>query len=106
MDKSKHKLVGFAIDHPKLIVTLAAIITIALAIPIRFAKIDTDPENMLAQTEPVRVNHSRIKDEFNLSDYLVVGFVGERDLLTEDFTERLALLTERIEEMAGCRTVD
>jgi len=101
MDKSKHKLVGFAIDHPKLIVTLAAIITIALAIPIRFAKIDTDPENMLAQTEPVRVNHSRIKDEFNLSDYLVVGFVGERDLLTEDFTERLALLTERIEEMDG-----
>jgi uncharacterized protein len=101
MNNSKHFLVNFAINHPKLVVTLAVLITVLLAIPIPNAVIDTDPENMLQADEPVRVIHSRIKEEFSLSDYLVLGFSGEHDLLTEDFTERLGLLVEEIEEMEG-----
>ncbi len=101
MEKSKHFLVRFAVDHPRLVVTLAAIITIALAIPIPSALIDTDPENMLQADEPVRVIHQEIKDEFSLSDYLVLGFAGEQDVLVGDFPERLALLVEKIEGMEG-----
>ncbi len=101
MGNPKHKLVRFAVDHPKIVVIVSLLITIALAIPIPTAVIDTDPENMLNKDEPVRVINDRIKEEFNLADYLVVGFTGENDLLTEDFTERLSLLVERIEEMEG-----
>ncbi|MFC1572135.1 RND family transporter [Candidatus Eisenbacteria bacterium] len=101
MKTSKNRLVTFATDHPKLIVILAALFTVLLAIPIPSAVIDTDPENMLRDDEPVRVVHSRIKEEFSLSDYLVLGFTGEKDLFAPDFTERLGLLVAEIEEMEG-----
>ncbi len=106
MNDSKHFLVRFATNHPKIVVALAAVITVLLAIPIPSAVIDTDPENMLQEDEPVRVIHSRIKEEFSLSDYLVLGFTGESDLLTEDFTRRLGLLVEQIEETEGVVSED
>ncbi len=42
-------------------------------------KVDTDPENMLSENEPVRVFHNRMKQEFTLYDLVVVGVVNERD---------------------------
>ena len=101
MRKSKHGLVTFAVDHPKLVIFLAVLITVVMGSFIPRAIIDTDPENMLTPDEPVRVVHTRIKEEFSLSDYLVLGFTGESDLLTESFNERLGLLVESIEEMEG-----
>lgn len=102
MHKGKHRLVEFAVNHPKLVVTLALLVTVALAIPISGARIDTDPENMLDVTEPVRQIHARIKDDFNLADYLVVGFVDETaPVMTADFTERLARLVATVEDLEG-----
>jgi len=40
-------------------------------------KIDTDPENMLAADEPVRVFHNAMKREFSLHDMVVVGVVDD-----------------------------
>ncbi|MBK5922126.1 RND transporter [Rhodothalassium salexigens] len=40
-------------------------------------KIDTDPENMLADDEPVRLFHNRMKAAFSLNDLIVVGVVQE-----------------------------
>ncbi len=40
-------------------------------------KVDTDPENMLAEDEPARVLHNRLKQEMNLYDLMVVGVVNE-----------------------------
>jgi len=40
-------------------------------------KIDTDPENMLASDEPVRVLHNEMKAEFSLYDMIVVGVVND-----------------------------
>lgn len=101
MKHAKHRIVEFAVNHPKLVVLIAVAITIALAIPIPKAVIDTDPENMLEQHEPVRVIHERIKQEFTLNDYLVVGFVGGTDLLTPEFTAKLGQLVTKAEEMDG-----
>ncbi|MBV1886621.1 MAG: MMPL family transporter [Parvibaculaceae bacterium] len=39
--------------------------------------IDTDPENMLSETEPVRLFHNEMKKEFGLYDMIVVGVVNE-----------------------------
>jgi uncharacterized protein len=101
MRKSKHGLVTFAVDHPKLVVFLAILVTVIMGSFIPRAIIDTDPENMLTADEPVRVVHTRIKEEFGISDYLVLGFAGDGDILTEDFNERLAELVESVEEMEG-----
>lgn len=42
-------------------------------------KVDTDPENMLAVDEPVRVFHNDMKTEFTLHDLIVVGVVNEQN---------------------------
>ena len=42
-------------------------------------KVDTDPENMLSEHEPVRVYHNEMKKEFGLHDLVVVGVVNETD---------------------------
>ena len=39
--------------------------------------IDTDPENMLSEDAPVRVDHNRLKTVFGLDDYVVVGVVND-----------------------------
>jgi len=102
MYKGKHRLVEFAVSHPKLVVFAAILITVALAIPIPGARIDTDPENMLDTNEPVRTTHARIKDEFNLADYLVVGFVDDnQSVITPGFVDRLGRLVAKIEDMEG-----
>ncbi len=38
-------------------------------------KIDTDPENMLSEDEPVRVFHNEMKRAFDIHDLIVVGVV-------------------------------
>ncbi|GAB4324423.1 MAG: MMPL family transporter [Candidatus Zixiibacteriota bacterium] len=101
MKQGKHALVNFAVNHPKWVVIVAVLITIALAIPIPRAVIDTDPENMLEKSEEVRMVHERIKEEFSLYDHLVVGFVGDTDLMTPEFVAGLDRLVERVEEMEG-----
>ena len=106
MNTVKRKLIEFSVDHPWVVIVSAIVITIALALPIPNAVIDTDPENMLRADEPVRRIHAEIKGEFNLSDFLVLGFVGTGDLTTPDFIERLGLLVEAIEEMEGVVSED
>lgn len=101
MKQGNHALVNFAINHPKLVIIAATLITIALILPIPFAVIDTDPENMLEHDEPVRLIHDRIKSDFGLSDHLVVGFTAEVNLLTPDFSEKLTALVDAIKDMDG-----
>jgi predicted RND superfamily exporter protein len=102
MNAAKHALVRFAVDHPRLIVILSLLITVALVLPIPGARIDTDPENMLRASEPVRVAHAEIKDRFTLADYLVVGFVDDdQPILTAEFQTRVGQLVEEIEGWEG-----
>jgi len=63
-----------------LLLLLAALPTVApKAFPfLHGAKIDTDPENMLSEREPVRVFHRDMKKEFALYDMLVVGVVNDQ----------------------------
>ncbi len=81
-----------AMTRPALVSWVMALSTLALvavaALPTvwpetsRFLNpvtVDTDPENMLAADEPVRVFHDAMKREFSLSDIVVVGIVNETD---------------------------
>jgi predicted RND superfamily exporter protein len=61
------------------------------------ATIDTDPENMLAHDEPVRLFHDEAKEEFNLYDLVVVGIVNETHpdgVFNPETLSRIDALTE------------
>ncbi len=75
----KHKITGIAIGHPKTVTWLMVLFTVITGAMIPMIKVDTDPENMLAEDEPVRVFHDENKERFDLSDMVVLGIVNEHD---------------------------
>jgi uncharacterized protein len=88
--KLPEKIVSFSLDRPQIIVwvlVMSTLLFITLATlpslwPQQFPalhslKIDTDPENMLSETEPIRIFHNQAKQEFSLHDIVVVGVVNE-----------------------------
>jgi len=89
MNASSH-IVRFSVGRPKLIAVAMVLITLCFALvaglptvwPRTFSalnplKVDTDPENMLPEHEPVRVFHNEMKEEMSLHDMVVVGIVNE-----------------------------
>ena len=72
-------IVTYSLDHPKTVTIIMVALTLALGALIPMVKVDTDPENMLAKTEAVRVFHNAMKREFALYDMVVVGIVNEQD---------------------------
>lgn len=72
-------LTQFSLKHPWLIclMTLAAVLFFGAQFP--NVKFDNDPENMLSADEPVRVFHNRVKDKFDLYDFVIVGIVNDRN---------------------------
>ena len=85
-------IVLFSINHPRLITWLMTIFTVIIitlaALPnfypkelpfLHTIKVDTDPENMLADDEPARVYNQQMKTEFSLSDIVVVGITNEHN---------------------------
>ena len=72
-------LVRFSLDHPRIVTVAMALLTVGLGALIPLVKVDTDPENMLAETEHVRVFHHEMKREFTLHDMVVLGIVNEKD---------------------------
>ncbi len=88
--KPSKDMVGFATNHPRLVVGAMLAITLTLAAmaglpsiwPYRFGflnpvQVNTDPEDMLADDHPVRVYHNEMKDKMSLHDMVVVGLVNE-----------------------------
>lgn len=104
-------IVRFSVDHPRLVVALTVAFAAVCAglgvlrgVRAHWGIVDTDPENMLAPTEEVRVFHDGAKDEFSLHDTLVVGIVNETDpdgVFNPETLGRVALLTEFAKGLDG-----
>ena len=92
-----------SIEHPRIVMTVIALLTVAALVPMTKVvdRIDTDPENMLPADEPVRVQHSAIKAEFGLNDFLVVGIVHPETVFTPGILERAYEITEALYDMEG-----
>jgi len=97
----KQKLTNFSIKHPWLVLGLAAVITAFFALQFPNIKIDTDPENMLAADEPVRLFEHETKENFGLSDFIAVGVVNEKGAFTPDLLNRVYRITGGIEQIEG-----
>ncbi len=72
-----HQWILPALNRPRLTITLLVLTTLALAAMLPRVTVDTNPENMLAADEPVRLFHDRVKEEFTLHDMVVLGIVNE-----------------------------
>ena len=88
------------LKRPRLVVWLSAMLTVLMLVlaalpsiwpevfaPLPGVKVDTDPENMLAEDNPKRVLHRERKEEFALYDQIVLGVYGSR--------KHVAIVSER-----------
>jgi len=75
----KQSVTNFSIKHYRLIAAAVVLFTLILASFIPRIRVDTDPENMLSENEPVRVFHNQTKEQFSLSDIVVVGVVNNKN---------------------------
>ncbi|MDF1554034.1 MAG: MMPL family transporter [Deferrisomatales bacterium] len=73
------RITEFAVNHPKLVLALALLVTALSLTRVGTIRVDTDPENMLSEEARVRVFHHQVKAAFALSDMVVVGVVNEVD---------------------------
>ena len=74
-----HNLIQFSIKKPKLVTTIMVVAALLIGSLILKVQVDTDPENMLSETEQVRVFHNQVKKDFSLYDVVVLGVVNEKD---------------------------
>ncbi len=72
----KLKLTNFSLHYPWIIVLLTLIAVILGGTQFPKVQFDSDPENMLASDEPVRVFHNGNKANYNLYDMVIVGIVN------------------------------
>ena len=90
--KASPNLFNIPINRPRLITIVMVAMTLLFAVgallptlwPRAFpflhpVAVDTDPDNMLAHDEAVRVFHDRMKEEMSLYDMVVLGVVNEKD---------------------------
>ncbi|MBS3745213.1 MAG: hypothetical protein KGY48_12740, partial [Wenzhouxiangellaceae bacterium] len=116
LDRLADRTTRLATDRPGLItLIMVASLVVLLAIsvlpsvwpatfaPLHSVQIDTDPENMLAEDEPVRVFHDEAKDEFDLYDMVVLGIVNESDpdgVFNPDTLGRIHALTDHVQNLS------
>lgn len=74
----KKGITEISLNHYKLIALIWVGMTVVLGAFMPMIRVDTDPENMLAEDEPVRIQHDQTKEEFSLSDIVVLGVVNEQ----------------------------
>ena len=85
----RRRIIGLSVDRPKLIVRwmtgLTSAILIAAVLPLLIPEtrqflpvlqVDTDPENMLPESEPARIFHNEMKKKMDLHDLVGVGIIN------------------------------
>ncbi|MCP4118656.1 MAG: MMPL family transporter [Desulfobacteraceae bacterium] len=78
MKRLKKAMIGYAVNHHKMVLFAMIAATLVAGSFLPRVEIDTDPENMLKKSEPVRVFHNQTKAAFDLSDIVVLGVINEK----------------------------
>lgn len=103
----KFSLVEFSVEHPKLIVLLTIIITLAFATQFTKIKTDTNPKSMLPETSDVRMWNDEVEKTFSLyEDMIVVGIVNENGILNKDTLGKVQRITNEILKLKGVAARD
>src|SRR3990172_7486239 len=103
----KFSLVEFSVGHPKLIVSLTIIVTLAFMTQFPRMKTDTNPKNMLPATSDVRVWNDEVDKTFALyEDMIVVGIANEKGVLNRDTLGKISRITDEILKIRGVAARD
>ncbi len=95
----RRKITNVSLAHYKLVTLVMVLFTLGLGLFIPRMLVDTDPENMLSKTEPVRVFHDVTKRDFMLYDVVVLGIVNDKDpngVFNVSSLNKIHALTEHI----------
>lgn len=103
----KFSLVQFSVEHPKLIVILSVIITLAFMTQFPKMRTDTNPKNMLPATSDVRVWNDEVEKTFSLyEDMIALGIVNEKGILNPDTLGKIKRITDEILKIKGVAARD
>ena len=96
------KMTAFSIRFPWIIIALC--LTAIVFFGAQFPKVsfDNDPENMLSENEYIRVFHNKIKERYNLYDFVIVGIVNETDpdgIFNVNTLSKIHQLTDELSEL-------
>lgn len=100
------RFIDAVLDHPRRVYISVLLVVSLLGALIPLINIDTDPENMLPANNPIRVLHNQVKQQFALSDTIVVGLVGEQGIYNVPVLTTLHQLTELALSLDGVVTQD
>ncbi|MFC1808080.1 RND family transporter [Candidatus Omnitrophota bacterium] len=98
------RLTQHAIQKPKIIIGLTAVMVILALTQFPKIKVDTDPENMLSKSDLARVFHRQMKKEFSLYDLIVIGVVNnsnEDGVFNVNTLSNIYHITEEIQKIEG-----
>jgi len=103
----KFSLVEFSVRHPKLVVSLTIIFTLAFMTQFPKMRTDTNPKNMLPATSDVRVWNDEVDKTFALyEDMIVLGIAREQGILTSETLGRIARITDELLKIKGVAARD
>jgi hypothetical protein len=95
------RLVRFSVERPWTVLLLVGILTALLAVQFPKIIIDTDPENMLREDEPIRVFHDRVKKDFGIDELIVLGIVHDDGIFNPGSLEKIRRITEQVLRLKG-----
>jgi len=96
------EMTKFSIEHPKLVIALSIIVTLAFALFFPRVKTDTDPKNMLPATSDVRVYNDQVEKTFALhKDVIVLGIVNPKTIFNPATLEKIERITNSVIQLKG-----
>ena len=97
-----NRVVELSVEHPRKVIALTVVATLAFAAQLPKASFDTDPKHMLPVTSPVRQFNDQVERDFSLhADVISVGIVNSSGIANRDSLARIAALTRSIQEIPG-----
>ena len=100
------RLVTFSIDYPKSVISIVMLITAVFAVQFPKAVIDTDPENMLEDSQSDRVYYQKVKKDFGINDFIVVGITDENGIYRTEALKGIEGVVSEIVKIKGVITED
>ena len=76
------------INHPYLTICLIFLISLFLAYQARTLKVDIDIMKLLPEDHPTRIAEDAIKEEFGVSDMILIGLITD-DIFNADFLAKI-----------------
>jgi predicted RND superfamily exporter protein len=103
----RFSLVEFSVRHPKLVVSLTVLVTLAFMTQFPRMRTDTNPKNMLPATSDVRVWNDEVDKTFALyEDMIVVGIARDAGVLNSETLEKVGRITNELLKIKGVAARD